>query len=52
MSNYFNVCPHCGATLDPGERCECLQEKRDPVKTKPIKRQLPHQSHKLVAGKA
>jgi len=25
---YFNVCPHCGAHLDPGERCDCLQEKQ------------------------
>ena len=20
---YYNVCPKCGATLDPGEHCDC-----------------------------
>lgn len=23
---YYNVCPKCGAFLDPGERCECQAE--------------------------
>lgn len=23
---YFNKCPHCGAYLDPGEKCECIKE--------------------------
>lgn len=22
---YYNTCPHCGAHLDPGERCDCAQ---------------------------
>lgn len=26
---YFNTCPHCGATLDPGEKCECIDEKEE-----------------------
>jgi transcription initiation factor IIE alpha subunit len=26
---YFNTCPHCGATLDPGEKCECIAEKEE-----------------------
>lgn len=27
---FYNTCPLCGATLDPGERCDCEseQEKR------------------------
>ena len=25
---YFRVCPHCGCTLDPSERCDCEQERR------------------------
>lgn len=25
---YFNICPICGANLDPGERCDC-QEKEE-----------------------
>lgn len=23
---YYNECPLCGATLDPGERCDCQDE--------------------------
>ena len=22
--HFYTVCPYCGANLDPGERCECL----------------------------
>lgn len=25
---YYNVCPDCGANLDPGERCDCKSEKK------------------------
>ena len=24
---YYNECPFCGCNLDPGERCECRDEK-------------------------
>lgn len=24
---YFKVCPHCGANLDPGEHCDCMDSK-------------------------
>lgn len=24
--SYYNVCPNCGAHLDPGERCDCEKE--------------------------
>ncbi len=24
---YYNICPHCGASLDPGEKCDCQEEK-------------------------
>ena len=27
---YYHVCPFCGANLDPGERCDCTEEKRMP----------------------
>lgn len=28
--SYYRVCPYCGACLDPGERCDCLdKEKQD-----------------------
>lgn len=23
---YFRPCPYCGANLDPGERCECMDK--------------------------
>ena len=26
--SYYNVCPHCGANLDPGERCDCRDGRR------------------------
>lgn len=24
----YRTCPDCGSNLDPGERCDCQQEKR------------------------
>lgn len=24
---YFKKCPHCGCHLDPGEKCDCLEQK-------------------------
>lgn len=24
--SYYRVCPYCGATLDPEEKCECRSE--------------------------
>ncbi len=24
---YYNICPDCGAHLDPGEPCDCQDEK-------------------------
>lgn len=26
MGQYYRVCPHCGATLDAGEVCDCLDD--------------------------
>lgn len=26
--SYYNTCPNCGATLDPGERCDCTNEEK------------------------
>lgn len=25
--SYYRPCPYCGANLDPGERCDCLDVK-------------------------
>lgn len=27
MSTYYWTCPHCGANLDPGEKCDCQMAK-------------------------
>lgn len=24
---YYRECPHCGAALDPGEKCDCEDER-------------------------
>ena len=39
MGRYFNVCPCCGANLDPGERCDCgeWKEKKQEPKTAEIR---------------
>ena len=29
--NYFDVCPRCGAHLDPGETCDCEEDKRTSI---------------------
>lgn len=26
---YFNTCPNCGSNLDPGEKCDCLDERTE-----------------------
>ena len=30
--SYYNICPHCGAFLDPGERCDCETETKEEPK--------------------
>lgn len=27
--SYYRTCPHCGAHLDPGERCDCRDAQRE-----------------------
>ena len=24
---YYRICPNCGSSLDPGEKCDCKEEK-------------------------
>ena len=26
---YYRPCPYCGAHLDPGEPCDCLEKKKE-----------------------
>lgn len=35
---YFRVCPHCGCALDPSERCDCEQERRNEEEEKAAER--------------
>ena len=36
MSKPYNVCPDCGAHLDPGETCDCKNEKPEQGKAEPV----------------
>lgn len=42
---YYNICPDCGASLDPGERCDC----RDRAEEKP-KRPVLHMEAERRTG--
>ena len=33
MGGFYHICPYCGASLDPGERCDCLEEKAEQKKS-------------------
>lgn len=38
MGKHYKTCPRCGAHLDHGERCDCLdraQEERETARTAP-----------------
>lgn len=28
---YYHKCPDCGANLDPGERCDCKDERKQKI---------------------
>ena len=31
--SYYTTCPKCGASLDPGEKCDCVQTKEKSTET-------------------
>lgn len=31
--SYYRICPHCGSSLDPGERCDCQDKETAPDAT-------------------
>ena len=39
---YYTTCPYCGAHLDPGEKCDCREEKtakvsrREEIRKEPV----------------
>lgn len=30
--SYYRVCPHCGANLDPDERCSCQDDTKSAMR--------------------
>lgn len=34
----YRICPECGATLDPGERCDCTVEQESQANGKSAER--------------
>ena len=26
---FYKICPDCGASLDPGEKCDCREEEKE-----------------------
>ena len=34
MKHYYVICSHCGANLDPGEKCECQRSEKVALKVR------------------
>ena len=46
---YYNVCPNCGACLDPSEECDCTERRKNQtVASKPTPKK-PHTNSKKVS---
>lgn len=43
---YYRPCPECGASLDPGERCDCVEKERAALMTATSGRQDRYYEHK------
>lgn len=43
---YYRVCPNCGSNLDPGERCDCKDQKEQTVE------EAPAETFGVIAGHA
>lgn len=40
---FYRPCPHCGANLDPGERCDCrMDEKKEADPVERVRPQAPN----------
>ena len=44
--HFFKVCEHCGARLDPGERCDCRKAKAE---ARPVKRTIKSSERRAVS---
>lgn len=43
---YYRVCPNCGSNLDPGEICDCKDQKEQTVE------EAPAETFGVIAGHA
>ena len=48
---YYKVCDLCGATLDPGETCDCLKEAKREATVKEIQKKVQATMKKGLCGK-
>jgi hypothetical protein len=37
---YYRVCEKCGGTLDPGEHCTCVEDKKQEAEDKRYKKMI------------
>lgn len=37
---YYNICDLCGATLDPGEKCTCVEDARKEKESEKLKKMV------------
>lgn len=33
--SYYYVCKYCGSNLDPGEKCDCMEQQEEKKEKKP-----------------
>lgn len=43
---YYRTCPHCQAHLDPGERCDCQDAKKEAA---PLQRERPQEKDTMIS---
>lgn len=48
--SYYRTCPHCGAHLDSGERCDCREAKNTALDATNIQDGSAEQIHKAVSA--
>ncbi len=48
---YYNVCDLCGATLDPGEKCTCVEDAKREAQEAQTKKAVAFTMQLLNSGK-
>ncbi|WP_195376918.1 hypothetical protein [Anaerotruncus rubiinfantis] len=46
----FKVCPYCGSNLDPSERCDCQQERRNEQEEQSAERRKEEKANGKIRG--